>query len=103
MIRSVSLNLKKWNTADLCAEDNVSLIKNEIKDFYCDEGGVHPGKLWSLRKKLFPNYREPPVAMKDFDSNLITSMSEIEQLSIETYRNRLKKQTYYTRTRVAKI
>ena len=76
--------------ADLCAEENVRFIKDELKDFYCDEGGVHPGKLWSLRKKLFPNYREPPVAMKDSYGNLIMSLSGIEQLAIETYKSRLK-------------
>ena len=50
--------------------------------------------LWAyrhlLRKKLFPNYREPPAAMKDSYGNIITSLSDIEQLSIETCRNRLK-------------
>ena len=76
--------------ADLCAKDNVSKIKDEISDFTCTDTGVHPGKLWRLRKKLFPSYREPPTAMKDEAGKVVTSIDEIEQLSITTYENRLK-------------
>ena len=75
--------------AELCAEENVRSIKDELKEFTCDDSGIHPGKLWRLRKKLFPKFREPPVAMKDDDGNIITSLKEIEKLSIHTYKSRL--------------
>ena len=38
--------------ADKCAKDNYDKIMEEIKDIDCEEGGVHSGKLWSLKRKL---------------------------------------------------
>ena len=76
--------------SELCAEDNNRIIKDEISDLTCDDTGVHPGKLWRLRKKLFPNFREPPAAMKDEDGNVITSLEEIEKLSVKIYESRLQ-------------
>ena len=48
------LNKVERKLADLCAEDNYRMIKDEINGMKHDEGGVHPGKLWMLKKKLFP-------------------------------------------------
>ena len=75
--------------ADLCAKANKAKIEEELNGIKCDEGGIHSGKLWKLRKKLFPNSRDPPTAMFDKDENLVTSEAEIEKLAIETYVKRL--------------
>ena len=75
----IELEVVENKLAELCAEDNVRRIKKEIDDLTCDDSGVHPGKLWKMRKKLFPSFREPPAAMKDADGNLITSQVELEK------------------------
>ena len=85
MLENQQLNEKYDNR-----ESNIKILKEEINDLTCDDTGVHPGKLWRLRKKLFPNFREPPAAMKDEDGNVVTSIEEIEKLSIKTYESRLQ-------------
>ena len=70
--------------AKLCAEDNVKRIKEEIDNLNSDDDEVDPGKLWKMRKKLFPSFGDLPAAIKDADGNLTTSQVEIEELLIET-------------------
>ena len=50
--------------AELCAEDNVKRIKEEIDELTCHDNGVDPGKLWKMRKKLFPSFTDLPAAMR---------------------------------------
>ena len=38
---------------------------------------------------LFPNSRDPPTAMLDEKGNLVTSVDEVQKLTVETYRKRL--------------
>ena len=59
--------------ANKCAEDNYNKIMDEIKGIDCEDGGVNPGKLWNLKRKLCPKNRDPPTAMLDPNGNLITS------------------------------
>ena len=79
--------------ADKCAEENKRKIMEEIAGIDCEKGGIHSGKLWKLRKKLFPNSRDPPTAMLDNDGNLVTDEKMIEELALETYKKRLENRT----------
>ena len=76
--------------AELCADKNYNKICEEISDIKCDEGGIHSGKLWQLKKKLSPKCRDPPTAMLDLEGNLVTSAHEIEKLSVEIFKDRLR-------------
>ena len=76
--------------AKLCADANKKKIEEELNGFKCNEGGVNPGKLWKLRRKLFPNSRDPPTAMYDEDDNLVTSKTVIEKLAVQTYKHCLE-------------
>ena len=76
--------------ADKCAEENRQKIMEELSGIKCEEGGVHSGKLWKLRKKLFPKSRDPPTAMLDKEGNLVTSEHEIMNLAVKTYQERIK-------------
>ena len=76
--------------AMICAKENKELIEKELEGIDCEEGGTHSGRLWKLRKKLFPKSREPPTAMLDQNGNLITDEDQIENLALETYRKRLE-------------
>ena len=68
-----------------CAEEN----REELEGMKFEEGGINSGKLWTLRKKLFPKSRNPPTAMCDLEGNLVTNEVEIEKIAMETYRKRL--------------
>ena len=37
--------------AEKFADNNVKIIRDELKDIACDEGGFNVGRLWKLRKK----------------------------------------------------
>ena len=75
--------------ATLCAEENKKKIEKEL-GIDCEEGGVHSGRLWKLRKKLFPKSRDPPTATYDQTGNLVTNEEQIERLALDTYKKRLE-------------
>ena len=79
--------------AEMCAEENRRKILEDISGIECDKGGTHSGKLWRMRKKLFPRSCDPPTAMTDNQGNLVTSKKKIEDLTIDTYKRRLVNRT----------
>ena len=64
--------------------------KEEISKIKLDEGGIHSGSLWRLKKKLSPRCRDPPTAMIDEDGILQTHPEEIAKLALRTFEDRLK-------------
>ena len=76
--------------ADKFAEENYKIIKEEIKDMECDEGGINAGKLWKLKKKLSPRTQDVPTAMLDQHGNLVTSETGIKKIAIDHYTKVLK-------------
>ena len=60
----------------------IKKIEEEISGIKCEEGGINSGKLWKLRKKLFPKSRDPPTAMLDEKGNLVTSVDEVQKLTV---------------------
>ena len=75
---------------DICAESNYRKIKEEIAHIKVDEGGIHSGSLWRLKKKISPRCRDPPTAMLDPSGNLLTSPEAIDELALITYKERLQ-------------
>lgn len=49
----------------------------------------HQG-MWRLKRKLFPQATDPPMAKKDSEGYLITSSFSLKQLYAKTYRDRLR-------------
>ena len=76
--------------AEICAEDNVKIIKESCKGLTCEDGGLNAGRLWQLKRKLRGIYNDPPTAMYDEKGNLVTSNKAIEELTIKMYEDRLK-------------
>ena len=76
--------------SEMCADDNKKTVEEECEGLACEKGGVNAGKLWQLKKKLRGIYNEPPTAMLDTHGNLVTSSKALEELTIETYIERLK-------------
>ena len=74
----------------MCAEENKNKILDEIAGIECAKRWTHLGKLWQLRKKLFPKSRDPPTAMLDPDGNLVTCENIVEEITLDAYKNRLK-------------
>ena len=73
--------------ADRCAEDNMKKIEAELQDIECEEGGFNMGKLWKLKKSLFPYNKEPLTAMIDAKGNLITSETNLKEHTINHYKS----------------
>ena len=46
--------------AELCAEKNIKIVRDEIKVIENAEGGKRAKKILKLTKKLSPMAREPP-------------------------------------------
>ena len=76
--------------AKKCAKDNYEKIMEEIKGIDCEEGGVNSGRLWNLKRKLCPRSKDPPTAMLDPSGNLLTSSTAIQNLALDTYKERLQ-------------
>ena len=63
---------------------NYRTIKTEAGNIDCaEEGGFHTGRLWELKKKLWPRAKDPPTAMLDNEDNLVTSDECIQELSLQ--------------------
>ena len=60
-------------------------IKDATKDIDCESGGVNSGNLWSLKKQLCPQTRNPPTAMLDPEGNLVTDEDKIAEMALEHY------------------
>ena len=65
-------------------------ISDATSDISCDEEGMSSGKLWNLKKQLFPRSRDPPTAMLDTSENLVTNVENIKKLAVEAYKERLR-------------
>ena len=76
--------------SDMCAEENLKIIKEACGKLSCETGGLNVGNLWQLKKKLRGRYNEPPTAMNDEHGNLVTGAKALEELTIKTYIDRLK-------------
>ena len=52
---------------------------------------MNTGKLWNLKKHIFPKCRDPPTAMVDPETgNILTSEKKIEDAAIKVYKERLR-------------
>ena len=77
--------------ANKYAEEYFEKIKERTKNIDCEDGGLHSGSLWNLKKELFPQSRDPPTAMIDPQTgNLITDDEKIQDAAVFTYTKRLE-------------
>ena len=74
----------------MCANDNLKLIKKACEGLSCETGGVNAGKLCQLKKKLRGIFNKPPSAMLHKHGNIVTNSQALEELTLETYIERLK-------------
>ena len=67
--------------------DKVTEYVNSCKT---DEGRLDQTGFWRLKKKLCPPERDPPMAKRDLDGNIITAPEALKTLYLTTYSDRLK-------------
>ena len=73
------------------AKEFYEKIKKETNGIDCEVGGQNSGKLWNLKKQIFPKSRDPPTAMMDPKSgNILTTQEKIEEAAINLYKDRLR-------------
>ena len=76
--------------ANKYAEEYFDKIKKRTEGTDCEDVGISSGKLWNLKKELFPKCRDPPTAMKDPQSgNLLTTDEKIHKAALNVYTKRL--------------
>ena len=77
--------------AEKFSEEYYDKIKKSTKGIDCEDGTITSGKLWNLKKELFPKSREPPTAMKDpVNGNLLSTEEKIQEAAINVYTKRLE-------------
>ena len=77
--------------AEKYAEEYVKKIYERIGGTDSEDGEISNGKVWKLKKDLFPRKRDPPTAMIDPESgNLLTEAEKIENAAVNVYKERLK-------------
>ena len=69
---------------------DMNLIKKEIGDINCQEGGNNTGKLWKLNQKILPRVNSPPTAMKNEKGDILTSKGAIEKEALRVIKSRLE-------------
>ena len=70
--------------AEEYAEEYFDKIKEKTAGIDCEEGGMNSGRLWSLKKEIFPKNRDPPTAMLDpISGNLLTTNEKVEEAAVD--------------------
>ena len=77
--------------AEKYAEEYVKKIHERMGGIDSEDGEIKSGKIWKLKKDLFPRNRDPPTAMIDPESgNLLTEAEKIENAAVKVFKDRLK-------------
>ena len=74
---------------EACAEHKYNIVMKELEDMKQAEEKINSQKFWKLKKKIVGKHADPPAAMLDDDSNLLTSDKTIQERAIEVYKDRL--------------
>ena len=67
--------------AEEYAKEYYDKIKENVGSIDCEYGGINSGRLWDLKKNIFPKSREPPTTMKHPKTgNILTTDDKIMRL-----------------------
>ena len=58
------------------------------------EEKINSQKFWKLKKKIAGKHTDPPAAMLDNDSNLLTSDKTKQERAIEVYKKHFHRKQY---------
>ena len=71
------------------ADKQAHIIIEHLDELTGDDGELSTLKMWKLKKKLYRQNKEVPMAMQDETGNLITNKPSLLKLYQNTYQNRL--------------
>ena len=76
--------------ADKYSNEYYGKIKEATQDIDTISGGYNSGRLWKLKRQMFPNSKDSPTAMIDQEGNLQTEPEEIKKAATQEYMHRLR-------------
>ena len=77
--------------AEEYAKEYFDKIKENVGNIECEDGGINSGRLWDLKKNIFPKSREPPTAMKHPKTgNILTTDDKINEVAVDVFSERLE-------------
>ena len=77
--------------AEEYAKEYFDKIKENVGNIECEDGGINSGRLWDLKKNIFPKSREPPTAMKHPQTgNILTTDDKINEVAVDCFSERLE-------------
>ena len=74
----------------ICSDINVQKITQQISCLNTTDGSFSQTGVWKVKSKVCPRPRDPPMAKRDVQGNLITAVAPLKKLYIDTYRYRLR-------------
>ena len=75
------------------SEKNALKISEQISELSVGQGEFSQAGVWKVKSKICPRARDPPMAKRDSDGNLVTSADGLKSLYLETYQHRLRHRT----------
>ena len=69
----------------------IKKIKEELDIVKTNKGGMNSKQIWSLKRKLCPQSKDPPTAMLDREGNLLTTEKAIQNRATEVFADRMDK------------
>ena len=75
--------------AKLMYEENTETVKKFAEEVRVEGKFIQNG-VWKSKRKLCPNTKDPPMAKKDLEENLITDPEALKVLYMDTYKHRLR-------------
>lgn len=72
------------------AEQTANIVKKQVEEMMSEKGKLSHRGMWKIKRSLFPQAEDPPMAKKDSNGNLITCPNLLKNLYAETYRERLR-------------
>ena len=75
---------------DEIAKETIETIMQETKGLDPQEGGFSTGHMWKLKNKIIPKPINVPTAMKNPEGKLCTSKKDIDEMSMDYFKNVLR-------------
>ena len=79
----------RYNPKETKKQDNMKILKDELKNGDRSNEEFANIKIWNLRNKLCNKFREPPNAMLDEKGNLLTNEASILEAAQKAHTDRL--------------
>ena len=73
-----------------CATENAMKIREQVKGLSTLDGGFSNSGLWKIKNTVVKKHRDPPMAKKDANGNLVTTPTSLKGLYNAEYIHRLR-------------